>query len=64
MEKIRRDPRPNSQLFANPPVQSVMAFDYFIFFQALGGAMSFSLNFFSSSANHSARLWETAPTCV
>ena len=25
MEKIRRDPRPNSQLSANPPVQSMTA---------------------------------------
>jgi len=28
-----------------------MAFDYFIFFQALEDAMSFSLNLFSSSAS-------------
>ena len=32
---LHRDPRPNSQLFANPPAQSMMAFEYFIFFQAI-----------------------------
>ena len=30
-----RGPRPNPQLFANPPAQSMMASDYFIFFQVL-----------------------------
>jgi hypothetical protein len=34
-KNLERDPRPNSQLFANPPAQSMMAFDYFIFFQTL-----------------------------